>query len=260
MNNRFIRSLLAMIIIIIGVVLVLQNLKVIDVNINGIWPYIYSGLFIIFGLKWFIDDLRNDGGSWIFGSFLFVFGALLLLGELQIIYFHFNDILKLWPLLIIYIGFSIIGKPKRKKDFKFVIDTDDTNDHTVEFETKEKHGNRFSVGDHQFTEPNWKVEPMSLYNAAGDYYIDFSKAFIPEKEIPISINSWAGDIQILMPENVACRIDASVKAGEINVMGQTSSGINNRRVHYVSDDYDEATRKLTITLKLKAGSVRVDKV
>lgn len=259
MNNRFMRSLIAFVIIIVGILLVLQNLDVIDMDISGIWPYTYASLFIIFGLKWLIDDLRKDGGNWIFGSFLFVFGALLFLGELQVIHFNFDDIFKLWPLLIIYIGFSIIGKPKRKKNFKFVIDTDDKKDHTVEFETKKKHGNRFSVGDHQFTEPNWKVEPMSLYNAAGDYYIDFSKAFIPEKETPISINSWAGDIQILMPENVACRIDASVKAGEINVMGQTSEGVN-RKVFYETDDYDEATRKLTITLKLTAGSVRVDKV
>ncbi|WP_404451677.1 cell wall-active antibiotics response protein LiaF [Virgibacillus necropolis] len=259
MNNIFIRSLIAFIIILIGIVLVLQNLDVIDMNMNGIWPYTYSILFIIFGLKWFIDDLRNDGGSWIFGSFLFVFGSLLVLGELQVIMFNFEDIFKLWPLLIIYIGFSIIGKPKRNKNFKFVIDTDDKKDNTVDYKTKKKHGNRFSLGDHQFNEPNWKVEPMDLYNAAGDYYIDFSKAFIPEKETPIRINSWAGDIQILMPENVACRIDASVKAGEVNVMGQTSEGVN-RNVYYESEDYQEATRKLTITLKLKAGSVRVDKV
>ncbi|MFZ3578681.1 cell wall-active antibiotics response protein LiaF [Virgibacillus sp. DJP39] len=257
MNNRFIRSLIAFSIIIIGVLLVLENLDVINMDMNGIWPYIYSTLFIIFGLKWFVDDLRNDGGNWIFGSFLFVFGSLLVLGELQIINFNFNDVLKLWPLLIVYIGFSIIGKPQRKKNFKFEIDTGDKKDNKVN--KQRKHGSRFSIGDHQFTDPNWKVEPMDLYNAAGDYYIDFSKGFIPEKEIPITINSWAGDIQILMPENVACRIDASVKAGEINVMGQTSEGIN-RKVHYQCEDYEEATRKLTITLKLKAGSVRVDKV
>ncbi|ASN06576.1 cell wall-active antibiotics response protein LiaF [Virgibacillus necropolis] len=257
MNNRFIRLLIASIIIVIGLLLILQNLAVIDLDMNGIWPYTYAILFIIFGLKWFIDNLRNNGGSWIFGSFLFLFGFLLVLGEIGLVDFSFNDIVKLWPLLIIYIGFTIIGKPKRKKNYKFVVDTDEKKDNTVG--KKNKHGNRFSIGDHQFAEPNWKVEPMDLFNAAGDYYIDFSKAFIPEKEIPIMINSWAGDIQILMPENVACCIDASVKAGEINVMGQTSEGIN-RKVYYETDDYQEATRKLMITLKLKAGSVRVDKV
>ncbi|WP_430787795.1 cell wall-active antibiotics response protein LiaF [Virgibacillus flavescens] len=257
MNNRFLRTLFAFIIIVIGIILVLQNLNMVNMNMDGLWPYVYSSLFIVFGLKWLIDDLRHEGGSWIAGSFLFIFGSLLILGELQFIQFSFNDVLKLWPLLIVYIGFSIIGRPKRKKNFKFVIDTDDNKKESNSHRGKK--GSRFSMGDHQFTEPNWKVEPMDLYNAAGDYYIDFSKAFIPEKEIPISINSWAGDIQILMPENVACRIEASVKAGEVNVMGQTSEGIN-RSVYYKSDDYDEATRKLDILLKLKAGSVRVDKV
>jgi lia operon protein LiaF len=100
---------------------------------------------------------------------------------------------------------------------------------------------------------------MDLRNAAGDYYIDFSKAFIPEKEIPISIHSWAGDVQILLPEHVAFRIDASVKAGEIHVLDQTADGIN-RSVFYESTDYEDAIRKLDMTIKLKAGSIRVDVV
>src|SRR5699024_9906896 len=101
--------------------------------------------------------------------------------------------------------------------------------------------------------------PMYLRNLAGDFYLDFTKAFIPEKETPISINALAGDIRIVIPENIAFRVDADVKAGEIDILGQSIDGIN-RSMSFETDDYEDATRKLDFFLKLKAGSIRVDQV
>jgi len=100
---------------------------------------------------------------------------------------------------------------------------------------------------------------MNLSNLAGDFYLDFTKAFIPEKEIPISISALAGDVRILIPENVAFRVKAKVRAGEINVLGDMVDGIN-RSIFFETDNYHEAARKLDLTLKLKAGSIRIDNV
>lgn len=94
---------------------------------------------------------------------------------------------------------------------------------------------------------------------AGDFYYDFSKAYIPEKEIPITISSLAGDVHILVPENLEFQVYASVKAGDIDIVGQSVDGIN-RSLSYVTPNYDSATRKINLTLKLKAGSIRVDYV
>ncbi|WP_106498087.1 cell wall-active antibiotics response protein LiaF [Lentibacillus sp. Marseille-P4043] len=245
------RYILAVGLIILGAALVLANIGIIDFQINDYWNLIIPLILLLLGLKLFIDDFKYKGGSWIFGSLFVIFGGLLLLGELAIIDFTFSDIIKLWPLLIIYIGYSII-KPRRKHRPHVHVKDDKK-------ETYNKRTHRFSIGDYEFKKQNWKVEPMDLWNAAGDYYIDFSKAFIPEKEIPITINSWAGDVQILLPEHVAFRVDASVKAGEINILDQTADGMN-RSILYESTNYETAIRKLDIKLKLKAGSIRVDVV
>lgn len=247
MGGRFIRFLLALILIVGGSALVLANIGIVDFNMNNAWLYIYPIIFIAFGLKWMIDKIRYKGGSWVFGSFFFIFGSLLLLDRFQFIEFTFWDVFKLWPLLIVYFGFSFIGNRRIKITY------------TPDKKKKQKsdyNNSYFSIGEHEYNQPNWKVEPMNLKSMAGDFYLDFSKAFIPEKEIPITIKSLAGDVHILIPENVAYRVDASVKAGDIDVPGKKVDGIYRNLLHE-TEDYEDAIRKLDLLIDLKAGSVRV---
>ncbi|MFD1037676.1 cell wall-active antibiotics response protein LiaF [Virgibacillus byunsanensis] len=252
MKNGFVSYLFATILIVLGAVLVLDNIGVTTFNIENAWLYIYPILFIVFGIKWMVDKIRYKGGSWVLGSFFFIFGTLIMLGRFDVIEFAFKDIFKLWPLLIVYFGFLFISHSNGKK--KIYVDTGNNK-------SKKSYtgGSSFSVGNHEFNQPNWKVEPMNLNNLAGDFYFDFSKAFIPEKEIPITISALAGDVHILIPENVDFRVNASVKAGDIVVAGRNVDGIN-RSLRFKTNEYETAVRKLDFTLKLKAGSIRVDYV
>ncbi|WP_249870166.1 cell wall-active antibiotics response protein LiaF [Oceanobacillus saliphilus] len=247
--KNFFRYFFAIFLIAIGVMLIMANIGVGDFNFNVSWQYIYPIFFIAIGLKWFIDFLRKRGGSWVFGSFFLIFGSLLLMDSFKWIVFGFWDVFKLWPLLIVYIGFSLLGR----KHFTIHYDAD-TNTHKSFFD-----GFTFTVGDHHFNDENWKVEPMNLRHLAGDFYFDFSKAFIPEKRIPISVSSLAGDINILMPENVDFRVHASVNAGDIKILGQSADGLN-RTLNFQTSNYDAATKKIDFHISLKAGSVRIDQV
>ncbi|MDL4842768.1 cell wall-active antibiotics response protein LiaF [Aquibacillus rhizosphaerae] len=256
-KKNFMRNIVAIIIILLGTALVLINVGLVSWEFAEAWLYVYPAFFILLGCKWFFDGLKGKGGLWT-GSFLTVFGGLLLMDRFELLEFKFMDIYKLWPLLIVYLGFSLFGssnKRKKKKTFQFIFDSDDHKDSEKMYGKKQK----FVVGDHKFNTPNWKVEPLELWNAVGDYHIDFTKAFIPDKEIPIRIQGWAGDVRILMPENIDFSLEAHVKAGDINVFGQSAEGIN-RTLTFVTPNYEVATRKLTIYLSLKAGSIRVDKV
>lgn len=251
--SKLFRYIMATIIIAVGVILVLDNLGIATFNVKNAWLYIYPVLFIVAGLKWMIDRIRFRGGSWIFGSLFFIIGALLLLDRFAVITFVFNDVFKLWPLLIIYFGFAFIRKPRKNKNV--FIDTGKNDKHKGSYDKSS-----FSfAGDVEYNTPNWKVEPMNLTNMAGDFYLDFSKAFIPEKETPISISAWAGDVRILIPENVEFYVNASVLAGDISIFGQKFKGTN-RKITHRSDHYDEAVQKINLTLKLKAGDVRIDYV
>lgn len=257
MNIKFSRFVVSLIFITVGVLLLLTNLGLLSrlgiskITFGELWHIVYPIIFILIGIRLIYDFIKNRSGSWMVGSFLLIFGSLLLLGLLGMIEFRFKDIFNLWPLLIIYIGFSLIRWPKRKRKISVHFDKSDTDsESTWTF-------GRFTVGDHEFKDPNWKVEPMDLWNMAGNYYIDFSKAFIPDEKIPISIDSWAGDIQILLPEHVEFKVVATVKAGEINILGQKAEGLN-RKISFTSNDFESATRKLDLSLHLKAGTIRID--
>src|SRR5690625_7541004 len=97
MKNLF-QYVVAFIIIAIGTVLIIDNLGIATFNMQNAWLSLYPILFIVFGLKWMIDRLRDKGGSWIAGSFFFIFGSLLILDRFDVIEFIFKDIYKLWPI------------------------------------------------------------------------------------------------------------------------------------------------------------------
>ncbi|AXI08720.1 hypothetical protein CUC15_07235 [Oceanobacillus zhaokaii] len=244
------RYFTAIVLIIFGVMLVLANIGMISFDIGIAWHYMYPTFFVVIGIKLLGDYLLKKGGSWSGGSFLLIFGTLLLLDRFEVITFGFWDVFKLWPLLIVYFGFMMFDRGSN------IVIEYDSDKHTKK---KSYHGTAFSIGNHEFNEHNWKVEPMNLKNLAGEFYFDFSKAFIPEKRIPFAIHSLAGDVNIIIPENVAFRVDASVSAGEIVVIKQSVDGIN-RSLTYETENYEDAVQKLDFKIRLKAGSIRISQV
>lgn len=253
--NNFIRYFLAVLLIGAGIMLVFANVGVIDFGPGSLWHHIYPVFILVMGLKWLFDFFRKRGTNWFLGLFSIVFGGLLLLDRFEYITFYFKDIFKLWPLLIIYVGFELFGLGRNSD--KFVIEYEP--DVSTNKSKKNKGAQKFVVGSQNYSKPNWKVEPMNINTMAGDFYLDFSKAFIPEKETPIHIRSLAGDVHILMPENIEFRIDAAVKAGEIEILGNDLGGIN-RSCYYETENYEDAERKLDFVIKLKAGNIRLDHV
>lgn len=251
--KNFMRYFLAVLLIGAGIMLVLANVGIVDLGFGAFWHYIYPVFILIMGLKWLLDYFKRRGNHWFLGLLFTVFGGLLLLDRFEYITFYFKDVFKLWPLLIIYVGFVIFGFRKNPIVFNYEPDVSKSSS------KKSKNSGSFVIGNQDFSQPNWKVEPMNISTMAGDFYLDFSKAFIPEKEIPIHIRSLAGDVHILMPENIEFRIEASVKAGDIEILGNESEGIN-RTQYYETDNYEDAERKLDFVIKLKAGSIRLDLV
>lgn len=255
MKNNLVRNIIALFIILLGVSLILTNIGILDWGFAEAWFFIYPIFFVLLGGKWCFDGIRGKGG-WISGSFFLIFGGLLLADRLDYITFTFWDVFKLWPLLIVYIGFSFLKPKKKKNKFKVIFDSDDHKQSEAMYSGKQK----FMIGDHKFNTPNWKVEPMEMWNAIGDYHIDFTKAFIADKNIPIRIHGLIGDIQILVPENVEFAVNAEVNTGDITLFDQDVSEGFNRSFAYETENYQTVTRKLTMDLKLRIGSIRIDKV
>ncbi|WP_017472409.1 cell wall-active antibiotics response protein LiaF [Amphibacillus jilinensis] len=254
MRQRFFRNVFAISIILLGIFLVFVNIGVLTWSLRDWWHYIYPSFFILLGVKWIYQAFKGLNG---FGTpvFLVIFGSLLLLDQFTYLTFGFWDVYKLWPLILIFVGLRFLGWPrKHKKPFKFVYDS-----HSREEDDQKPKYSKFIVGEYSYDTPNWKVEPIQLWNAVGDYTLDFTKAFIPDQDTPITIHGLAGDIKIIIPDHVDFYVKASVKAGNISVLDNGSEGIN-RILSHSTPGYDEATRKLTFDLKLKAGSIRIDRI
>ncbi|WP_456271901.1 cell wall-active antibiotics response protein LiaF [Bacillus sp. AK031] len=254
-----------------GIILLLINIGVISLEIKQLFVISIPFLIALEGLKWVINSIRwKRTGKFTVGLFLFIFGILLILDVFDFISFSYGDWLKLWPVILIGIAFMVIWK---KNKIKFSVSSDypfekenSGNREADEQHKADKHEKQRTkvnrgliIGDVKFNQPNWPLESMRLYNVIGDYYFDLSKAYIPEGETPIHLKGWIGDVKMLIPEDIPVDIKVEGNVGDIKVFDQKSSDIK-PSLHYRSDDYEEAEKKISIVIEFKIGSVRINRV
>jgi lia operon protein LiaF len=260
-----------------GVLLLLVNIGVISLEIKKLFVTVYPFVMFCYSLILLISALARKKEGKVFAGFLLVFSGLLASDRLGLLQFSFWDVWKLWPLAIVYLGFSLLVK---KEHIKVHVETEFPAKEYAGIEEpgeKEPGGEKiirikkgprhaplanirgFSIGDVSFKNANWSVEPMDLYNTVGDYFIDFSKAYIPEKETPISVKGWVGDVKMIVPEDVPILVHSHINIGDIRIFDMKSEDLN-RKLYYKSPGYDDAARKLNITIQLKVGSIRIDHV
>ncbi|MDF2039175.1 cell wall-active antibiotics response protein LiaF [Cytobacillus oceanisediminis] len=257
----------------VGVLLLLMNIGVISLEIKEVFVVIYPFILLAAGFHCLLSYMLKKSRSGMFpGLFLIVFSFLLILDRFEVIEFRFMEIWKLWPLFLIFFGINILLKKDRLKihfEQDFPADIYEKNKGAGEkkviniskYESPQplKNIRGFSIGDVDFKQPNWSLEPMDLYTMIGDYFIDFSKAFIPEKETPVIVRGWIGDVKMIIPENIPVMIQSNINIGDIRIFDQKTGDIN-RSLQYKSPGYDEASRKLKIAVQVKIGSIRIDKV
>ncbi len=232
----------ALLLILFGILLLLVNIGVISLEINNLFVTFYPVLFLLVGFKWLVESILSKGQSgWFGGFFLLLFGALLSLDRLGYTTFAFWDVWKLWPVLLIYFGMKLFSKDKKSV--------------TISFAKKDS----VAIGDYVSNSENWSLEDKKIKLGIGNVHLDFSKAFIPDQETKIDISGWVGDVTLLVPEDLAVKVDATVKTGSIEIFDNESDGLN-RSYSYKSEGYDEETRKLTININLSVGSIQVEKV
>ncbi|WNF24019.1 cell wall-active antibiotics response protein LiaF [Mesobacillus jeotgali] len=250
MGTRSVNQIAAAVILSgLGIILLLVNLGVISLEIKELFVVTYPFLLLVYGL---VLLMRKQFG---WGSFITLFSSLLIMDRFDVIDFRFLDVWKLWPLVLIYFGAAILFKSKK---IKVMYQTDISSTKEMS-EASLKKIRGVSIGNVTFKKQNWAVEPMDLYNMVGEYFIDFSKGFIPDRETPIRVRGWIGEVKMLIPEDVPVKIDAVIGVGEVKLFDYAQEQIKHV-VAYKSDDYDQAVRKLNITIELKIGSVRIDRV
>lgn len=268
MRQSLNQIIFAAILLFVGIFLLLLNVGVISLEIKALIVEMYPFVMFLFSIYLLLKAFNRFKKSSLFwGIFFLAFSLMLCLDRFQMVSFDFGDFWKLWPVIIIYFGLVLLIRSDKVKVFfhsdgPFVSNKDEISERPSNKKHSLVSGKKirsFSIGDVEFKKSNWSLEPMNLYNTIGDYFIDFSKAYIPEKETPIIVQGWIGDVKMIVPDDVAVHVQAKVKIGDIRIFDIRSNDIN-RNLVYETPGYQDAIKKLNINIELKIGSIRIDQV
>jgi lia operon protein LiaF len=103
-----------------------------------------------------------------------------------------------------------------------------------------------------------KLEGFDLSCAIADVKIDLSRAIIPAGEHLIRIDGLVGNVDIYVPYDLAVSVNASVRAGALNVMRTERGGAGPGPAGvFETAGYGEAVSKVKIAVTLLVGDVNV---
>lgn len=280
------RLLLALLFIGLGVVFLLSNFDVIDIDVGDLFSVFWPLIIIWIGLSMIITAFKYRRGRWdvsgasiIIGALITLFGWSFLADNLDLPTISFGFIWNLfWPLLLIYIGLKIIfrksgrmfdvhitSSPSKTPDDvhsetnelqRLTVDENEIEEGKVSKKRKRKYKGIF-IGEINMGKDLYEFEDLHLWNGIGDVELDLTRAILPEDEARILITGWIGDVKIIVPKDIPVFIEANVRVGDVRIFDWRESGMLLSDKTYKSPDYDDAIKKVHIVVELKIGDIRV---
>ncbi|PHS36113.1 MAG: hypothetical protein COA82_02220 [Alkaliphilus sp.] len=265
-------------IVAIGVLFILVNLGLIEGEVRELIGDFWPVLIIVWGFSEMLKTIVNLVekrkvhiiSALLTSGIAIGFGLVLLGNNLNWFAEQISFWNVLWPSALVYIGLQTIfgNVVVNDKSLKY-------NKHTKEgfhgdfaysksfdgFREKESTDRGWKrdyklVGEVDKGREPWVLDDLDLYNVVGETKINLATALINEGESTINIRGLAGEIEILVPKDLAVKVRGSVLAGEVNLFEETTGGITSRET-YVSDNYEDAIKKVRMDLVLKAGEITV---
>jgi lia operon protein LiaF len=264
MTLKISKTLVGIILVLVGGLYLLSNFGMIPnglmKNILRYWPVI-----IILWAGYHLADAilektsTNRKFNRVYGSMsLIIIGWVLLENRLNLL---FDDSISLWSvsaaLFVIFVGIRIIFfksgeyEIQNEKDFQGI---------------KFNKGGFNAVGDLRLGDQPWALEDSSHNIGVGEIYVDITTALMKDGMTVLNLSGWVGDIQVVMPEDLAVEISAAVRVGNIDIFGQEQeckknstakrSGVSNT-LNYRSEKFDEAFKKLRMNVSLNIGDISI---
>ena len=210
-NNQ--NSWVGITLIIIGFFFILDTFNIMEFGgiISDWWP----AIFIIIGL---IKFQGQDRGA---GLIFILIGALLLLTIHDIV--EWNSIWRLWPLILIFIGLSMIFKGRRNK-WKLTNEKTTGDDYI--------HSNAvFGGSEHAITSQNFRGgETMALF---GGVELDLRQAQISDDGCKIHATALFGGVEIIVPDDWNVIITGTPIFGGIDSISRRRSDAKSGKDIYI---------------------------
>lgn len=260
MHILFSKTFIGLLLLLLGVLFLLSNTGLIEMNLSTILFIYWPLLIIVWGLKETItgllkllSGLRRD--RWrlnhlFWGSALLATGILLQGNKLEYFSVGLSDVWSwVWPILIIYIGLSFI----LNKTHSMSIRKDEKD---INFEWNKGEKRKHLIGDLNIGNEPWQLEDMQIWMGVGDTDVNLSKAIIPEGETVLEVSGWIGDITILVPQDMDIKANVDLRLGEVTLFSHQQSG-SGRYLSYKSVDYETAKKRVNLRVSLAIGEVTV---
>jgi len=112
------------------------------------------------------------------------------------------------------------------------------------------------IGSIRYDREPWVLRNMSIWHAIGEMRFDFSLALHEEKEVTVILQGMIGNLNIILPEDMAVSVEGSVLAGSLHVGGTRRDGVGNKVV-WQSPGYESAETKVKLIASYLVGEVNI---
>lgn len=229
--------LLGILIILFGLILLLNNLDIMDINIGSLIVTYWPVLLIVWGIESITRRVKGSSpfGGILSGLILLGLGTLFLGRNVGLYELDLSIIWKvIWPLVVVLIGWSILrGAIKSSSGTHFAFMSG------IELKSK-----------------GWKLDNGNFLAFMGGVDMDLTMADIPEHEVTLNLTAVMGGIEVRVPENLAVECQGSAILGGIEFLGEESGGVFSSRKFQQKGDLN-SNKKLVIKSTVLMGGIKV---
>jgi len=214
-NRRFYFGtwFVGLLLVALGVVWVLTNLDILDFRISQWWPLI----LIVIGLLHLVQHRRITAfGGW----FLIFLGVIFLLTTNDIL--EWNEIWKFWPVVLIFIGLSIIFE--RYGGYKYKPSESGEGDEVTGPPGEDRIFGSAIFGALERKVNNKNFKGGSVSALFGGVEIDLRSAGLDEQGAVLSASATFGGVEIRIPESWAIEIRSTA------ILGGVSNKVSNEEI------------------------------
>lgn len=222
--------------------------------------------------------MRSYKSAWTigFGFFFICIGSLILLDNLDILYFR-TVWSYFWPLLLIMIGLVLVFRKKTEEEepeeetvnesgmaaepqAKGALHDSDDQDSFASSNEKNRatvvNDNQQShyFGNINYSNDDKDFEGMNISNIFGDIFIDISKVDFSAGEKIVNISGIFGSIKVILPKNIPAKFIGSAVVGSVKFLDKDKDGLL-ASLNSETLDYDDASKKLLIRASIIFGDI-----
>jgi predicted membrane protein len=196
------------------------------------------------------------------GVILIILGVLFLLDTLNIA--DFGDIISTyWPLILIFVGFSILARNRHRPvnittEQEVNTSFQSSNQTQGNFQQSDASAIRSSsvFGDIDLKFLSKDFHGGTISNVFGDTNVDLSEIALADGEHLLKVDGVFGDLHILVPKDIEIYVGGKSVFGDVRVLGNLKTGFG-QEINYSTRNYSTASKKLRIHAHQVFGDVRI---